>query len=130
MRRLSLFAAAAASLAFAAPAMAEGSPVAGTWVVEAKTDFGNFKSSWTVAEADGAYTLDMADAPMDGFDGPPPKSTITDVKVDGDTLTFKRELDMGQGAMVLTYSAKVEGNTMTGSANSDFGPIPITGTRQ
>lgn len=133
MTRLKLFAAAAiaGSLAFAAPALAEDSPVLGTWATEAKTDFGTFKSNWTVAEADGAYTVDVVDAPMEGGPGgPPPESTISDVKVEANTLTFKRELKMEQGPMDLTYTVTVDGATMTGQANSDFGPIPITGTRQ
>ena len=133
MTRFSIFAAAAfaGSLAFAAPAVAEDSPVAGTWATEAKTDFGTFKSNWTVAETDGAYTVDVADVPMEGAPGgPPPESTISDVKVDGNALTFKRELKMDQGPMTLSYTVTVDGDTMSGEANSDFGPIPITGTRQ
>lgn len=133
MIRLKLFAAAAAagSLAFAAPALAEDSPVLGTWATEAKTDFGTFKSNWTVAEADGAYTVEVVDAPMEGGPGgPPPESTISDVKVEGNALSFTRSLKMEQGPMDLKYTVTVDGATMTGQANSDFGPIPITGTRQ
>lgn len=125
-------AASAVSLALAAPALAADSPVAGAWAVEAKTDFGTFKSDWTVAEADGAWTLDMQDQPMEGAPGggEPPQSTISDVKVEGNTLTFKRALDMGGQAMSFSYTATVEGDTLTGTANSDFGPIPISGTRK
>lgn len=123
--------AAAGSLAFTAPALAQGSPVLGTWATEAKTDFGTFKSNWTVAEEDAAYTVDVVDAPIEGGPGgPPPESTISDVKVEGNTLSFTRSLKMDQGPMNLTYSVTVDGDTMTGEANSDFGPIPITGTRQ
>lgn len=78
----------------------------------------------------------MADLPPEGGDaqgpggGPPPESTISDVMVDGNTLTFKRELKLDQGPMTLSYTAMVDGDTMTGQAHTDFGPIPITGTRQ
>lgn len=133
MTRLKLFAAAAfaGSLAFATPALAEDSPVAGTWATEAKTDFGTFKSNWTVAQADGAYTVEVVDAPMEGGPGgPPPESTISNVKVEANTLSFTRSLKMEQGPMDLKYTVTVDGATMTGQANSDFGPIPITGTRQ
>lgn len=133
MTRLKLFAAAAVagSLAFATPAMAEDSPVLGTWATEAKTDSGTFKSNWTVAQADGAYTVEVVDAPMEGGPGgPPPESTISDVKVEDNTLSFKRELKMEQGPMTLSYTVTADGDALTGSANSDFGPIPITGTRQ
>lgn len=133
MTRFSMFAAAAmaGSLAFAAPAAAQDSPVVGTWATEAKTDFGTFKSDWTVAEADGAYTVDVVDAPMEGGPGgPPPESTISDVKVEENTLSFTRSLKMEQGPMDLKYTVTVDGDTMTGEASSDFGPMPITGTRK
>ena len=133
MTRFRLFAAAAVagSLAFAAPALAEDSPVLGTWATEAKTDFGTFKSNWTVAQADGAYTVEVVDAPMEGGPGgPPPESTISNVKVEGSALSFTRSLKMEQGPMDLNYTVTVDGSTMTGQASSDFGPIPITGTRQ
>ena len=134
MTRFRSFAAAVAAaglLAVAAPAVAQGSPVVGTWATEAKTDFGTFKSSWTVAEAGGAYTIEVVDAPMEGGPGgPPPESTISDVKVDANTLSFTRSLQMEQGPMNLKYSVTIDGNALSGQATSDFGPIPITGTRQ
>ena len=131
MKKLVFAAIAAAFLA--APALAADSPAAGTWAVEAKTDFGTFKSDWTVAEADGAWTLDMKDQPMEGGpggDGPPPESTISNLKVDGGKLTFDRALDIGGQKMNISYDVTVEGDAMTGTANSDFGPIPIAGTRK
>lgn len=129
MKKL-VFAAAAAAL-FATPALAADSPVAGAWAIEAQSDFGTFKSDWTVAEADGAWTIDMQDQPMEGGPGgPPPESTITNLAVDGGKLTFDRALDMGGQAFSLRYDLTVEGDTMTGTANSDFGPIPIVGTRK
>jgi opacity protein-like surface antigen len=130
MKKLA-FAAAAAFALLAAPALAADSPAAGEWAVEAKTDFGTFKSDWTVAEAEGAWTLEMADQPMEGGPGgPPPESTITNLKVDGGKVTFDRALDMGGQAFSMSYDLTVEGDTLSGTANSDFGPIPITGTRK
>jgi opacity protein-like surface antigen len=130
MKKLA-FAAAAAFALLAAPALAADSPAAGEWAVEAKTDFGTFKSDWTVAEAEGAWTLEMADQPMEGGPGgPPPESTITNLKVDGGKVTFDRALDMGGQAFSMSYDLTVEGDTLSGTANSDFGPIPISGTRK
>lgn len=129
MKKLVLAAAAAALLA--TPALAADSPAAGQWAVEAKSDFGTFKSDWTVAEAEGGWTIDMQDQPMEGgMGGDPPVSTISNLKVDGGKLTFDRALDMGGQAFSLRYDLTVEGDTMTGTANSDFGPIPISGTRK
>lgn len=126
-----LFIAAAAAALFTAPALAADSPVAGAWAIEAKTDFGTFKSDWTVAEAEGAWTLDMQDQPMQGGPGgEPPVSTISNLKVEGGKLTFDRALDMGGQTMRFSFDVTVEGDTMTGTASSDFGPIPISGTRK
>jgi hypothetical protein len=137
MRQFRFAALAAAGALFAAtPAFAADSPVVGTWATEAKSDFGTFKSTWTVAESNGTYTIDVKDAPPEGgapggdAGGPPPKSTISNVAVAGNTLTFDRELVMGDMTIKLAYKVTADGNTLTGNTHSDFGDIPITGTRQ
>jgi hypothetical protein len=134
MRQLRFAALAAAAIVVSTPAFAADSPVAGTWATEAKSDFGTFKSTWTVAESGGTYTVDVKDAPQEGGpgggDGAPPKSTISNVAVDGSTLTFDRELVMGDMTIKLSYKVTADGNNLTGQTHSDFGDIPITGTRQ
>ena len=115
------------------PALAADSPVVGTWATEAKSDFGTFKATWTVAQNGDSYTVDVKDQPPEGGGGPPggpPQSTISDVMVDGNTLTFKRELMMGDMTIDLNYTVTVDGDAMTGQTHSDFGDIPITGMRQ
>jgi hypothetical protein len=129
MKKIALFAGAlAAAAVFATPALA-ATAADGTWAIEAKTDFGTFKSTMTVAENGGATTVDIVDVPTEGMP-PPGPSKISDVKVDGNTLTFKREISFGDMPMTLDYTATVDGNTLTGNANSSFGATPITGTRQ
>ena len=123
---------AAASLV-AVPALAADSPVAGTWAIVADTQMGKFESTMTVAEAAGAYTVAIVDGPMTGPDGQPMPamaSTISEVKVEGNGFTFKRTIDFQGQAIALSYAGTVEGDKLTATANSDFGPTPITGTRQ
>ncbi|MGZ3233943.1 MAG: hypothetical protein ACXU7O_04535 [Croceibacterium sp.] len=131
--------AAAGALVAASPAFAADPPVVGTWATVAKTDFGTFKLTWTVAQSGGAYTIDVKDAPPEGgapggdaggAAAAPPKSTISDVVVDGNTLSFNRELVMGDMTIKLSYKVTADGNMLTGQTHSDFGDIPITGTRQ
>ena len=55
---------------------------------------------------------------------------IANVAVDGNTLTFDREVVMGDMTIKLSYKVTADGNTLTGNTHSDFGDIPITGTRQ
>ena len=129
-----LFAAlAATATVIAAPAYAQASPVLGSWDTEAVTDFGTFKSTLTIAQSGGGYTVQMVDVPQTGPDGQPAPamaSTISDVVVNGSDFSFKRTIDFQGQAIVLTYTGKVDGNAMTATANSDFGAIPVKGTRK
>jgi hypothetical protein len=123
---------AAASL-MAVPAYAQSSPAIGAWDTEAVTDFGTFKAELTIAQSGGGYTVAMVDAPQTGPDGQPaptPASTISDVSVNGANFSFKRTIDFQGQAIVLTYTGTVDGNAMTATANSDFGAIPVKGTRK
>ena len=133
MLRNIAFAAALAGASFAVPAFAADSPVVGVWDIAAETQMGKFESTMPVAEAGGAYTVDIKDKPATGPDGaamPAMPSTISDVKVDGASFAFNRKIDIQGQSIALAYSGTVEGDTLTATANSDFGPTPITGTRQ
>ena len=43
---------------------------------------------------------------------------------------FKRTVDFQGQAMVFNYTGSVDGNTLTATATSDFGAIPVKGTRK
>ena len=120
---------ASASL-IAAPALAQSSPVLGTWNTEAVTDFGTFKATMKVAEANGAYTVEITDVPAECAP-PSAPSTISDVVVDGSNFSFKRKLTTPQGEMNLAYSGNVDGDKLTAEVDTgQFGKLPVTGTRQ
>ena len=132
IKKLSLALAAGASL-LAVPALAQSSPVVGTWDTAAVTDFGTFKSQITVTEANGSYAVEMKDIPAEGAPadaGGMTPGPITDVVVDGANFSFKRKLTTPQGEMNLTYTANANGDALTGEIGSDFGPIAMTGTRK
>jgi hypothetical protein len=123
--------AAAASL-MAVPALAADSPVVGTWNTEAVTDFGTFKSTMSVAEENGGYTIEIKDVPIEGAPPSPPSppGAITDVVVDGAAFSFKRKLTTPQGEMNFSYTGTVEGDKLTAEVDTgQFGKIPVTGTR-
>ena len=129
--RLAVLAASASLMA--TPALAADSPVVGTWNTEAVTDFGTFKATMTVAEANGTYTVDIKDVPLEGAPPAPPSppGSITDVVVDGAKISFKRKLTTPQGEMTMTYTGTVEGDKLTAEADiGEFGKIPVTGTRE
>jgi hypothetical protein len=123
---------AAGATLMAAPALAADSPVVGTWNTEAVTDFGTFKSTMTITEADGAYTIDIKDVPIEGAPPAPPSppGAISDVVVDGAKISFKRKLTTPQGEMTMAYTGSVEGDKLTAEVDTgQFGKIPVTGTR-
>lgn len=125
------WAALAAAALLASPALAQESPVVGNWKTVVATDMGNFEAMMTIAESDAGYTVDITDIPAAGAPPMPEmESTISDVVVDGASFSFKRQLTTPQGPMDLTYSGTVEGDTLTGTADSSFGAIPINGTRE
>ena len=133
MFRTIRFAALAAGLSLlAAPALAQSSPVVGTWATAVDVQGTKIESTMTVASTGGAYSVEIKDGAMPGApaDAPPMESTISDIAVDGSKLTFKRALTTPQGAMNLTYTATVDGDNLTGEVVSDFGPIALTGTRK
>jgi hypothetical protein len=116
----------------AVPALAADSPVVGVWNTEAVTDFGTFKATMTVAEANGTYTVDIKDVPLEGAPPSPPSppGAITDVVVDGAKISFKRKLTTPQGELMMSYTGTVDGDKLTAEADiGEFGKIPVTGTR-
>jgi hypothetical protein len=138
MRKSSIAALLAAScLTFGSPASAQSSPVIGSWETVADTPIGKLSSRVTFAKSGDAYTVNIKDAPIAPPEGapagaaaaPPPESKISDVVVSGNDFSFKRSLTTDQGPMVLTYAGKVDGNKLTAQATSDFGDVPITGSR-
>ena len=132
LKSVRLAALAAAASLFAAPALAADSPVVGVWNTEAVTDFGTFKSTMTVAEANGTYTVDIKDVPVEGAPPAPPSppGAITDVVVDGANISFKRKLTTPQGELQMSYTGTVEGDKLTAEVDTgQFGKIPVTGTR-
>jgi len=132
MFKTTRFATLAAASLMAAPALAADSPVLGTWATAVDVQGQKIEAELTVAQAGDGYTVAIKDGPMPGApaDAPPMPSTISDVVVDGAKLTFKRKLTTPQGEMNLTYTANVEGDSLTGEVGSDFGPIAMTGTRK
>jgi hypothetical protein len=43
---------------------------------------------------------------------------------------MKRQITVGDMVIALNYTATMEGDMLTGTANSPFGPAPIVGMRQ
>ncbi len=115
------------SAMLSAPAMAQDGPLVGSWETAMVTPMGSITGTLTLSQAGGAYTVELAEQLPEGM--PAMQSAISNVAVEGNTLTFDRALTTDQGPMELKYSLTADGDAITGAANSSFGAIPITGTR-
>ncbi len=51
---------------------------------------------------------------------------LKDIKVDGDKVTAKAEVETPQGALVINYSFALQGDVLKGTGSLDFGGNPFT----
>ncbi len=92
----------------------------GTWKTTINSPMGAQQGTLTVVTSGDTFT-----GKMDGAQG----SQDVSGKVDGDTLTFSAAITTPM-PMTLEFTAKVEGDTMSGSVKAGaFGSFPLTGTR-
>ena len=120
-----LLAAAAIAAIAGAPALAESS-VLGAWDTSVDAGGQVFEATVTFSETDGAYAVDWVDQGAAGFEI---ASEISDLEVTDDSFSFVRTLDFQGQAFVITYSGMVDGDALTGTASSDMGEAPMTGSR-
>jgi hypothetical protein len=93
-------------------------------------------------EADGKYTCKWEGLPMEGMGGAPggdmgampqPAVTVSDIKLDGEKLTFVQKVDltqMGMGEMTSNFSGTLKGDKIEGKLTSEMGDNPTIGTRK
>jgi hypothetical protein len=131
MRRIIIGSAILAAALFGAPALAQSAAL-GDWATVIETPQGTFNVGMSISEADGGYAVAFDETPPPGTpaDAPPMESTVSDVVVDGNAFSFKRMLTTPQGPIELTYEGMVDGDSLTGTATSSFGAVPIAGTRK
>lgn len=120
---------AAGAALIASPAMAQDSAVEGTWNTAIQIPGGaTIESAWTFVHEGDGYLLEMEDlgeAPAGGA----PDIATSDIVVEGNDFSFKQAVTTPQGAMEITIAGTVDGDALTAEAKTDFGAMPITGTR-
>ena len=110
---------------FAAPAA--GQSFLGDWTTTATTEVGEVSEAVTVVKVDNAFAIT---AKLIGVpEGTPEAGPGTDVVLDGDKFSYKRTLTTPDGALVITYTGVVSGDTFTGTVNLGFAQAPYTGVR-
>jgi hypothetical protein len=106
--------AALAAPAFAAPA--SGQSFVGQWTATAKTLGGDVSETLTVVKTDKGYGI-TAKLVIPNPEGVPDAGPGTDIVLDGDKFTYKRSLKTPDGALVITYTGVVSGDTFTGTVD-------------
>ncbi len=96
-------------------------PVVGTWNLVLETPMGKQEPTFIVTQTDGALSGKFT-SPQGEVEVP----AITDT--DG-VITFDMNIDAAGQQLLLKFSGTVDGDNMTGKFGSDFGDMPVTGTR-
>lgn len=108
------------SLSFILGCAASQPPAAGAWEVEWNTPLGTLNSVLTL-NPDGSgrmATQGLGEGPLSG------------ITFDGNTVNFEVTVDTQGQSLLLDFDGTVNGDSIEGSFNSDFGDFAVTGTRQ
>ena len=95
------------------------SPGVGSWDVTIDTPVGSQAGVWTI-NADGTGTMgsDLGDQAIEG------------IALEGNTIAFDVDIDAGGQSLSLSFSGTVNEDSLDGEFSSDFGPVPVSGSRQ
>ena len=109
----------ASALVFIAACAAPTPPGVGMWDVTIDTPIGVQPSVWTIsADGTGMMSGEQGDQDLEG------------IMLEGNTISFDVEIDAGGQSLSLSFSGTVDGDSLSGEFDSDFGAFGVTGTRQ
>jgi hypothetical protein len=120
----------AATLTFvlvAAVAPASAQSFLGEWTATAQTPAGDVSETLKVVKTNDGYAVT---AELVVKDGSPQAGPGTDIVLDGDKFSYKRTVNTPDGALVITYSGVVSGDTFKGTADLGFAQAPYNGVRK
>ena len=104
----------------AGAAYAQQDKLAGRWEGKLQSPQGERPTSATFKKEGDAYTGSMAGM------RPGSEMQLKDIKVDGNKITAKAEVETQQGSFTINFSLKLEGETMKGEGSLDLGGQSIT----
>ena len=117
------------ALATAAPAFCADSPFVGKWTASAVTPGGDVSETVTCVKTADGYSI-TARLVVPGPPGSPEAGPGTDIKLEGNTFSYKRSVDLGGNALVITYSGVITGDTFTGEVDmGGMAKVPYKGVR-
>ncbi|ALO47249.1 hypothetical protein [Pseudohongiella spirulinae] len=94
-------------------------PAVGNWVITIDTPIGAMNANLVINEdlSGEMRSQDLGSSPLHS------------VQLADERVAFAADIDAQGTAMTLAFSGTVEGDSMSGSFNTDFGAIPVTGRR-
>lgn len=108
-----------ASFALLVACAAETSPGVGVWDVNIDTPVGSQAGVWTInSDGTGIMGSDLGDQAIEG------------IALEGNTIAFDVDIDAGGQSLSLSFSGTVNGDSLDGEFASDFGAVPVSGSRQ
>ena len=99
-------------------AFAQSDKLAGKWEGTTKAPQGEQATTATFKQEGGALT-----GTITGMRG---DMALKDVKVEGDKVTAKADVDTPQGALTINYEFKLAGNELKGTGSLNFGGTPFS----
>jgi hypothetical protein len=105
---------------------AAGQSFVGEWTATAQTPGGGVSETVKVVKTEKGYAIT---AELVVPDGSPQAGPGTDIVLDGDKFSYKRTVKTPDGALVITYTGVVSGDTFTGEVDLGFAQAPYTGKR-
>jgi hypothetical protein len=114
--------------AFSAPTFAQ-SPFIGKWMATAAAPGGDASETLEVVQTNAGYAITVKLAqPLP--DGVPEAGPGTDIVLNGDSFSYKRTVAVPGGALVITYTGVVAGDTFTGTVDiGGMAKMAYTGVR-
>ncbi len=103
---------------FIAPIQAQTSSLSGRWEGKTVSPQGERPTTATFKQEGGNYTGSISGTRGD--------MALKDIKVEGDKITAKAELETPQGALTINYSFALQGDGLKGTGSLNFGGNPIT----
>ena len=110
----------AAGIVLAACASAPANPFVGMWDLSINTPVGVMGAQLDVA-SDLSGSMSSAELGA---------TELLGVNVSGNAVSFNVIIDARGQTLQLSFAGNIEGDSLNGNFDSDFGAIPVTGTRQ
>lgn len=125
--RLAMTAALLAASTFAMPASAQS--FVGTWTATATAPDGPISEELTVTKTADGYTI-TAELITEQPPGMPEAGPGTDIKIEGDSFSYKRTVELPDQHIEITYTGTVAGDTFTGQGEIGGFTVPYNGVRK